>query len=189
MPQACTSLVTPGEVGSWSTREIISLSSSLHHHKSDLTDLSQIALDYSTLSSIPVMPEQKSTTASGKSTKAPSGLRKFVESVFSVVSHSFPPSTTAGRLTRGSKKGTSAPDGLSNIPSTSNPFPTSAQSDRLSTLAAKDHPNGPDCTNYKEPFVSEADAYGVEVSVMERMSEHPDAITPVPSKRLSSYSR
>jgi hypothetical protein len=182
MSQARTSLVTPGEVGPWSTRGIVSLSSSLHHHKSDLTDLSQTALDYSTLSSIPVMPEQTSTTGSDKPTKAPSRLRQFAESVLSVVRHSLPPSTTARRSTRGSNIDPSSPDGLSKIRSTNKPFPTSVPNDHQPTLNGKDHPNS-DGTNYKKAYASDADPNGVEeVAVTEHQPEDPDAITPAPSR-------
>jgi hypothetical protein len=155
-------------------------------HKSDLTDLSQTALDYSTLSSIPVMPEQTSTTGSDKPTKAPSRLRQFAESVLSVVRHSFPPSTTAGRLTRRSNVDPSSPDDLSNIPSnipsTSKPFPTRGPSDHQPTYDGKDHTNS-DRTNYKKAHVSDADPNGVEkVAVTEHQTEDPDAITPAPSR-------
>jgi hypothetical protein len=181
MPQACTSLVTPGEVGPWGLRGITSLSSSLHHHKSDLTDLSQIALDYSTLSSIPVMPEQTPTTGSDKPTKARSGVRRFVGSVVSVVRHSLPPSTTARRSTRGSNIDPSSTDGLSKVPSTNKPFPTSGPSNHQSTSNGKDHPNS-DRTNYKQAYVSDADHDGVEVTEKEHQPEDPDAITSAPPR-------
>jgi hypothetical protein len=158
------------------------------HHKSDLTDLSQIALDYSTLSSIPVMPEQTPTTGSDKPTKAPSGLRQFAQSVTSVVRHAFPPSTTAGRLTRRSNVDPSSPDDLSNIPSTSKPFPTRGPSDHQPTFDGKDDPGSVDRPNYKPPNVSNADAYGVEVTVREDESDS-DAITPAPSKGSQAQSR
>ena len=127
------------------------------------------------------MPEQESTTASCKSTKARSGLGNLFKSVKSVFRHSHPHSTTTRRSTQGSNIDPSSPDGPSNNLSTSKPFPTRGPSDQKSTFDGKDHTNS-DGTNDQPPNVSYANQYGVKVTETEYPPEDPDAITPVPPR-------